>query len=148
MGTLRRICNVAEDDMAEMVGEIRNLDPKPGLRFGGAPMQAVAPDVLVRRAPDNTWLVELNNDILPKVLVNQTYAMRVSASTRNDDQYSYVAECMQNATWLTRPLEQPANTISKGSRENGWRPEPFLPPRVAPFPPLTLKTAVVVPVRH
>ena len=34
--TLRRICNVDEDDMAEMVGEIRNLDPKPGLRFGGA----------------------------------------------------------------------------------------------------------------
>ena len=73
--TLRKLCAVDEDDMAEMVEEIRRLDPKPGLKFGGQPMQAVAPDVLVRRAPDNTWMVELNNDILPKVLVNQTYAM-------------------------------------------------------------------------
>ncbi len=138
--TLRRICNVDEDDMADMVSEIRNLDPKPGLRFGGAPMQAVAPDVLVRRAPDNTWLVELNNDILPKVLVNQTYAMRVSASTRNDDEKSYVAECLQNATWLTRSLEQRAKTILKVASEIVRRQDAFLLHGVAHLRPLNLKT--------
>lgn len=136
---LRKICNVDEDDMAEMVDEIRHLDPKPGLKFGGQPMQAVAPDVLVRRAPDNSWMVELNNDILPKVLVNQTYAMRVSASSRNDVEKSYVAECLQNATWLTRSLEQRAKTILKVASEIVRRQDAFLNHGVAHLRPLNLK---------
>jgi len=137
--TLRKICNVDEDDMGDMVDEIRHLDPKPGLKFGGQPMQAVAPDVLVRRAPDNTWMVELNNDILPKVLVNQTYAMRVSASSRNDVEKSYVAECLQNATWLTRSLEQRAKTILKVASEIVRRQDAFLNRGVAHLRPLNLK---------
>jgi len=109
------------------------------LKFGGQPMQAVAPDVLVRRAPDNSWMVELNNDILPKVLVNQTYAMRVSASSRNDVEKCYVAECLQNATWLTRSLEQRAKTILKVASEIVRRQDAFLNHGVAHLRPLNLK---------
>ena len=75
---LKRVCGVDDEDLDEMVAEIRRLDPKPGLRFGGGPIQPVVPDVYVRQAADGGWLVELNSDVLPRVLVNQSYLAKVS----------------------------------------------------------------------
>src|SRR4051794_24499301 len=73
IGNLRKLCGVDDDDLADMIGEIRRLDPKPGLKFGSARMQTVVPDVYVRPGPDGGWHVELNSDTLPRVLVNQVY---------------------------------------------------------------------------
>jgi RNA polymerase sigma-54 factor len=56
---LKKICGVDGEDLAEMIAEIRQLTPKPGLAFGGAPVQSVIPDVIVRAAPDGTWFIEL-----------------------------------------------------------------------------------------
>ncbi len=75
---LRRICRVDEEDLADMVSEIRRLDPKPGLIFGGEPARVVVPDVFVRPAPDGSWTVELNGDALPRVIANRSYYARVS----------------------------------------------------------------------
>ena len=69
---LRRVCGVDEDDVLDMIAEIRRLDPKPGRAYGAAPIQPVVPDVVVRAAPDGSWIVELNTDVLPRLLVNQT----------------------------------------------------------------------------
>ena len=75
---LKRLCGVDDEDLKEMVSEIRRLDPKPGLRFGGGPIQPVVPDVYVRQGPDGGWVVELNSDVLPRVLVNQSYLAKVA----------------------------------------------------------------------
>src|SRR5947209_7489596 len=72
--TLRRLCDVDDEDLGDMVAEIRRLDPKPGRAYGGGPIQPVVPDVTVRAAADGGWHVELNSEVLPKLLVNQTYA--------------------------------------------------------------------------
>ena len=138
--TLRRLCEVDEEDMLEMVADIRRLDPKPGLRFGGAPVQPVIPDVTVRRGPDDTWLVELNNEVLPRVLLNQTYAARISGSARTETEKSYVAECLQSANWLTRSLEQRAKTILKVASEIVRQQDGFLVHGVEHLRPLNLRT--------
>ena len=110
---LRKICGIDDEDLADMIGEIRRLDPKPGLRFGTSRMQTVVPDVFVRPGPDGGWLVELNSDTLPRVLVNQTYYSTLSKSVRKADDKSYFSDCLQNATWLVRALDQRARTILK-----------------------------------
>ncbi len=138
--TLRRLCDVDEEDMQEMVADIRRLDPKPGLRFGGAPVQPVIPDVTVRRGPDDTWLVELNSEVLPRVLLNQTYAARISGSARTETEKSYVAECLQSANWLTRSLEQRAKTILKVASEIVRQQDGFLVHGVEHLRPLNLRT--------
>ncbi len=137
---LCRLCNVDDEDMGEMVDEIRRLDPKPGLRFGGAPVQPVIPDVLVRRAPDQTWHVELNTEVLPRVLLNQTYAARISTHARSEAEKSYVADCLQNANWLTRSLEQRAKTILKVASEIVRQQDAFLVHGVEHLRPLNLRT--------
>ncbi|MEA2818329.1 MAG: polymerase sigma-54 factor, partial [Bradyrhizobium sp.] len=111
IGSLRKLCGVDDDDLADMIGEIRRLDPKPGLKFGSARMQTVVPDVYVRPGPDGGWHVELNSDTLPRVLVNQVYYSELSKTIRKDGDKSYFTDCLQNATWLVRALDQRARTI-------------------------------------
>jgi RNA polymerase sigma-54 factor len=137
---LKKICGVGEEDLADMIAEIRKLNPKPGLAFGSAPVQPIVPDVFVRPAPNGAWLIELNSDTLPKVLVNQSYYAEVSATTRRDTEKSYLAECLQSATWLVRALDQRARTILKVSNEIVRQQDAFFARGVEHLRPLNLKT--------
>jgi RNA polymerase sigma-54 factor len=94
----------------------------------------------VRAAPDGTWQIELNSDTLPKVLINQRYYAQVSKTTRNDKDKSYVAECLQTATWLVRALDQRARTILKVSSEIVRQQDGFFVHGVQYLRPLNLKT--------
>src|SRR6202163_2848172 len=48
IASLRKFCGVDDDDITDMIGEIRRLNPKPGLKFGSARTQTIVPDVYVR----------------------------------------------------------------------------------------------------
>jgi RNA polymerase sigma-54 factor len=137
---LRKLCGVGEEDLADMIAEIRNLNPKPGLAFGSSTVQSVVPDVFVKAGPDGAWQVELNSDTLPKVLINQRYYAQVSKTTRNDKDKSYLAECFQTATWLVRALDQRAKTILKVSGEIVRQQDAFFAHGVEHLRPLNLKT--------
>ena len=137
---LKRICGVGEDDLADMIAEIRQLNPKPGLAFGTTVVQPIVPDVFVRPAPDGSFIVELNTDTLPKVLVNQIYYTQVTKSVKNDKEKSYLADCLQTATWLTRALDQRAKTILKVSEEIVRQQDGFFVRGVQHLRPLNLKT--------
>jgi RNA polymerase sigma-54 factor len=137
---LRKICGVDEEDLADMVAEIRRLDPKPGRSFGGAAIQPVVPDVTVRRGPDGSWLVELNAEGLPRVLVNHTYAARVVSGASNAADKTFITGCLQNANWLTKSLEQRARTILKVASEIVRQQDAFFAKGVEHLRPLNLKT--------
>jgi RNA polymerase sigma-54 factor len=138
--TLRRLCDVDEEDLADMVAEIRRLDPKPGRAYGGGPIQPVVPDVTVRAAADGGWHVELNSDVLPRLLVNQTYAAHVAKNRANDADKSFVSQCLQTANWLTKSLEQRAKTILKVSTEIVRQQDAFFADGVQHLRPLNLKS--------
>lgn len=137
---LKKVCGVDDGDIADMVAEIRRLDPKPGRGFGGSAAETVVPDVFIRAAPDGSWLVDLNPDTLPRVLVNQTYHARVSRAARSDQDKAFIAECLQTANWLTRSLEQRARTILKVASEIVRQQDGFFAHGVEHLRPLNLKT--------
>jgi RNA polymerase sigma-54 factor len=136
---LRRICGIDDEDLAGMIDEIRHLDPKPGLRFGTPRTQTVVPDVYVRPGPDGGWLIELNSDTLPRVLVNQTYYAELSKTIRKDGDKTYFTDCLQNATWLVRALDQRARTILKVATEIVHQQDGFFTHGIAHLRPLNLK---------
>jgi RNA polymerase sigma-54 factor len=136
---LRRLCGVDEDDLKDMAGEIRRLNPKPGLAFGGGVVHPVVPDVFVRASPDGSWSVELNADTLPRVLVNQNYYSKVSKNTMSEKERGFLTECLQTATWLTRALDQRARTILKVSTEIVRQQDAFLVYGVQHLRPLNLR---------
>ena len=140
LAALRRVCGVGDEDLTDMIAEIRNLNPKPGLAFGSTLVQPIVPDVYVRAAPDGSWQVELNSDTLPKVLISQRYYTQVSKTTRNDKDKTYLADCLQTATWLVRALDQRAKTILKVSSEIVRQQDGFFVKGVQHLRPLNLKT--------
>ena len=56
-----------------MIGEIKSLDPRPGLAFDPPLAQPVVPDILMRAQREGGWIVERNAETLPRVLVNNRY---------------------------------------------------------------------------
>jgi len=136
---LRKVCGVDDEDIADMIGEIRRLDPKPGMKFGSSRLQTMVPDVYVRPGPDGGWHVELNSDTLPRVLVNQTYYSELSKKIGKDGDKSYFTDALQNATWLVRALDQRARTILKVATEIVRQQDGFFTHGVAHLRPLNLK---------
>src|SRR5712691_7971461 len=140
LAALRKICGVSDEDLTDMIGEIRQLNPKPGLAFGSTLVQPIVPDVFVRPGPDGGFIVELNSDTLPKVLVNQSYHAEVVKTAKNDKDKTYLADCLQSATWLIRALDQRAKTILKVATEIVRQQDAFFAHGVQHLRPLNLKT--------
>lgn len=137
---LQRICGVDREDLADMLAEIRRLEPKPGLAFTAAPIDVLVPDVLVRPSPDGGFVVELNPDTLPRILLNRTYYAEVAKVVRKAEDKSFLSDCLQSASWLTRSLDQRAKTILTVASEIVRQQEGFFRGGIASLRPLTLKT--------
>lgn len=138
-GALRRLCGVDQEDLADMLGEIRRLEPKPGLAFAPSRVEVLVPDVLVRPGPDGGFTVELNPDTLPRILLNRSYYQEVAKLVRKDEDKTFLSECLQSASWLTRSLDQRARTILKVATEIVRQQEEFFRQGVAGLRPLTLR---------
>lgn len=136
---LMRVCGVDAEDLSEMIGEIKALDPKPALRFDHVVAQPITPDVLMRRAQDGSWLVELNSDTLPRVLVNARYYSKVVAGARTKDDKTYISERFQSANWLVKSLHQRATTILKVATELVHQQDAFFRLGVQHLRPLVLR---------
>jgi RNA polymerase sigma-54 factor len=137
---LKRSVGVDAQELAEMIAEIRRLNPKPGLKFGAVEIQPVLPDVYVRAARDGGWLVELNSETLPRLLVNRSYYARVAKTTASERDREYLADCLQNANWLVKSLDQRARTILRVAEEIVRQQDGFLTYGVEHLKPLNLKT--------
>lgn len=137
--SLTRLCGVDEQDLVEMLAEIRSLDPKPGAAFVREGSEPITPEVIVRAAPDGSWRVELNDEALPRVLIDKSYWSEVSAHASKQDQ-SFISECLQNANWLVRALDQRSKSILKVATEIVRQQDAFLVHGINHLRPLKLKT--------
>lgn len=140
LNTLRKAVGCDMEELAEMIQEVKRLNPKPGLRFGSVQMQPVVPDVLVRPASDGGWHVELNSDTLPRVLVNRTYFTRVSKTAATEKDKGYLLDCLQTANWLIKSLDQRARTILRVAEQIVRQQDAFFMYGVQHLRPLNLKT--------
>ncbi len=136
---LSACCGVDAEDIADMLAEIRALDPKPGLRFARETPQAAVPDVHVRRGPGGAWIVELDSATLPRVLMNNVYAARVGGPGTPTDSATgaFISECRASARWLVRSLEQRARTILRVATEIVERQDRFFSGGISGLRPLT-----------
>ena len=137
---LRKLCAVDEEDLNDMVAEIRALDPRPGSAFGHLTVQPVIPDVFVSQGSDGTWRLELNSETLPRVLVNRTYYAQISENASGKGEKEFLVDCLQNANWLVKSLDQRAQTILKVATEIVKQQDAFFTYGVMHLKPLNLRT--------
>ena len=145
---LLKVCQIDADDLADMVNEIRALNPKPALAFDHEVAQAIIPDILMRPNPDGGWIVELNPDMLPRVLVNNTYYAEVTKDAQSKEDKEYLAERFQSASWLVKSLDQRANTILKVASELVRQQHAFFVRGVEYLRPLVLRDIAEVIEMH
>lgn len=137
---LMKLCGADREDIAGMIEDIRSCNPKPGLAFGGEPVVPVIPDVFIRQRGDGTWAIELNSETLPRVLVNQQYYAEVSKISGDPTAKAYLSECLNNANWLVKSLDQRARTILKVASEIVRQQDAFLMYGIQHLRPLNLRT--------
>jgi len=140
---LQDICGVDAADMAEMVAEIKCLDPKPGSRYDAEPLRPLIPDVLMRTAPvgedgETMWLLEINPETMPRLLIRRGFHARMLTSASRETK-SFLSEQLQGATWLVKALESRAQTILRVSAEIVRRQDGFFKHGISHLRPLTLR---------
>ena len=123
---LRRACGVDDEDLPDMIDEIRRLEPKPGRAFGDPPGALAIPDVYVTAAPDRTWRIELNSQALPRVLVNEV--LRDDDPPRGEPRRGQAVRLGPAAVGelADQGLEQRARTILNVASEIVRRQDAFL----------------------
>ena len=136
---LKRMCDVDDDDFAEMLAELRGYDPKPGQKFGGGERQPVVPDILIAPAGAG-WDIRLNEATLPRLVVNRRYYVELRRGCGDKASRSWLSEKLTDANWLIRALDQRARTILKVATAIVEAQEGFFRHGVAHLKPLTLRT--------
>jgi RNA polymerase sigma-54 factor len=135
---LSKLCGVGEEDVKEMCAEIRVLNPRPASQFQHETVQAVIPDVFLRRV-GKVWQVELNSATLPRVLVNRRYYAKVYGKTNDKKEKKYLSEQHASANWLVKSLDSRAQTILKVATEIVKQQDAFFLHGIRYLRPLTLK---------
>src|SRR4051794_34720885 len=138
LGDLKRICGVDDEDLADMIREVRSYDPKPGCQFSGNATQDVSPDVFVRRTGSG-YVIELNQATLPRLLVNRRYYQELKSGPQDKASRAWLSECLATAGWLVKALDQRARTIVKVVTEIVKRQQGFFERGVSAMKPLTLR---------
>jgi len=140
---LEKICGANETYIRDMVEEIQSLNPRPASAFDHFVAQTVIPDILMRRLPKTLgggWRVDLNNETLPRVLVNEEYFTLVNNQTKAKQDQSYLKEKLSAANWLIKAMDQRAHTVLKVSSAIIDHQEAFFNFGIEFLKPLTLKT--------
>lgn len=136
---LRRMCDVDDEDFADMLSELRNYDPKPGLAYGSSATEAIIPDVLVSSKEGEGWDIRLNEETLPRLIVNRAYMLELQGGGTNKEASRWLDEKLADANWLIKALDQRQKTILKTAAEIVKRQEGFFLRGVSELKPLTLK---------
>ena len=136
---LLKLCGVDSDDLAEMIAEIKALNPKPATAFDITAVQPVTPDVIMRPRNGGGWIIELNADTMPRVLVNNRYYAILTKQARTATEKEYIIERFNTASWLVKSLHQRAQTILKVATEVVEQQDSFFAHGVEHLKPLTLR---------
>ena len=141
LARLKRMCNVDDEDFAEMLAELRGYDPKPGLRFARGGGEPVTPDVLIAASADGAgWDVALNQTTLPKLIINRSYYVEMRQACEDKTARGWLSDKLADASWLVKALDQRAKTILKVASELVKQQDAFFRHGVSQLKPLTLRT--------
>jgi RNA polymerase sigma-54 factor len=136
---LKRMCDVDDEDFADMLGELRGYDPKPGLAYGDAAASAIVPDVLLSAADDGGWDIKLNEATLPRLIVNRGYVLELREGAASKEAQGWLKEKLADANWLIKALDQRQKTILKTAAEIVKQQDGFFRRGVSELKPLTLR---------
>ncbi|RZI85473.1 MAG: RNA polymerase factor sigma-54 [Rubrivivax sp.] len=134
---------VDETVLKEAQTLIIGLEPKPGRPFTRAEANIIVPDVIVQKSGRN-WKVVLNQDVMPKLRINDLYAqaLRQSRSPRGttaSEGHVAMSSRLQEARWFVKNIQQRFDTILRVSQAIVDRQKNFFTHGEIAMKPLVLR---------
>jgi RNA polymerase sigma-54 factor len=102
---LSKICNVNQSEILNMVKSIRRCGSKPLINLDEKDFIFGEPDILVKKISSN-WVVELNENTLPRILVNTGYWEELAKKRISKEDKKYLADRYASGKWLIKAVEQ------------------------------------------
>lgn len=112
---LMRRMKLKEDELRQVIDLIQTLNPRPGSQIEAGEPEYVVPDVIVRK-DNGRWLVELNQDAMPRLRVNAQYAGFVKRADSSADN-TFMRNQLQEARWFIKSLLSRNETLMKVSTQ-------------------------------
>ena len=108
---LARKTKLDATDLQQALNLIRSLNPQPGEHLCANNAEYIVPDVHVEKL-SGAWQVRLNNDNLPRLKINQSYASLIK---RSDDsaENQYLKNNLVEARWFLRSLESRNDSLMR-----------------------------------
>jgi len=135
---LKDLFSLNTDELEYYIDFIRSLEPKPGRRFSSDKTVYVTPDVYVYKV-DNEYQIQLNEDGLPHLRVNKSYALIATTGVGEKETVSYVKNKLKSAIWIIKSIQNRQRTIFKVARSIVKNQKNFLDLGLEYINPLTLK---------
>jgi RNA polymerase sigma-54 factor len=108
---LMRRTKLKEDELRQVIDLIQRLNPRPGSQIESSEPEYVVPDVIVRKHNER-WLVELNQEAMPRLRVNPQYAGFVKRADSSADN-TFMRNQLQEARWFIKSLQSRNETLMK-----------------------------------
>ncbi|MBF8723774.1 MULTISPECIES: RNA polymerase factor sigma-54 [Pseudomonas] len=108
---LMRRMKLKEDELRQVIELVQSLNPRPGSQIESSEPEYVVPDVIVRKDNDR-WLVELNQEAIPRLRVNPQYAGFVRRADTSADN-TFMRNQLQEARWFIKSLQSRNETLMK-----------------------------------
>ncbi len=109
--SLMKKTKLKEPELKLVMALIHSLDPKPASSIIKEKTEYVVPDVTVKKIKGR-WVVDLNQDNMPKIRVNNEYAaMARTVKSTSDNQF--IRSHLQEAKWFIKSLESRNDTLLK-----------------------------------
>ncbi|MCA9077432.1 MAG: RNA polymerase factor sigma-54 [Planctomycetaceae bacterium] len=96
----------------DALDELKTLDPFPGRRFESEPVQRITPDVRVERNAEGEWVVELEEEYVPRLRISHSYLKMLQQSPDSKTR-EYIKRKVESAKWLMDAIEQRYSTLRK-----------------------------------
>ena len=105
---LADVLEIDHSILAEVLGLIQSLDPKPGERLVAPPTPTVTPDAVVHRR-DDTWIVMLAHQSAQNIRISNDYQQYLGGNDQTTQRY--LKDHLREAQWFIRSLQQRDQTI-------------------------------------
>jgi RNA polymerase sigma-54 factor len=136
--------SITQRDVQTAADDIKKMDPKPGLKYGGPPGNYITPDLIVEKI-DGEYLVFLNDTSLPRLRLSKAYReIAKDKSKFKGENKEFISNKLNSANWMIQAIEQRRQTMLKVMNFIVDRQREFFEKGVQYLKPLTLREVAEV----
>lgn len=134
---LKKILHCNDETLKSVQHILKTLNPRPGAEFSKiASGHYIQHEVVVKKVR-GVWLASLNDEVVPKLRINQIYASILKRNRENSSQY--LNSQLQEAKWMIKNIQQRFSTILRVSQAIVDRQSHFLEHGDIAMRPLVLR---------